>query len=628
MSATPENHQFQAEVQQLLDLMIHSLYSNKDIFLRELISNASDALDKRRFAGVADDSLAPPEEAGVLVSVDAGSRTLWIKDDGIGMSREETLENLGTIARSGTQAFLKTLKDKGGDLPPELIGQFGVGFYASFMVADEVKVLTRRAGEESATLWRSKGGGEFSVEDATRESVGTTITLHLKETDEEDGRNDYTDAHVLRRIVKRYSDFVAWPVKLALPAGEDGETPEPEILNSMKALWTRPASEITEEEHSDFYKHVAADWSDPLLSIPARIEGGIEAKALLYVPSQAPFDLYQRESGHRGIHLYVKRVFIMDDCEELLPEYLRFVRGVVDAEDLSLNVSREILQQDRQVRAIRKFLVKKVLDELDKLRKDDAEKYGSFWEQFGPVLKEGMAAFDTDRERLQALLLFPSSNDPAALTSLEDYVSRMSDEQEAIYFATGSSREAVERSPHLEAFKDKGIEVLYLTDRVDEFWTERAPEFEGKKFVSVGKGEVELGSEEEKSERAEERKEKQEKLGSLLGALQAPLDESIKEVRLSGRLTNSPACLVGDEGDMTPAVEQMMRAMGQEVPKTKRILELNPDHPLLTALAAHHAADPQDPMLADGAHDPAAFAELLHGLLGKALGKDASAGND
>jgi molecular chaperone HtpG len=594
MSTTPERHEFQTEVQQLLDLMVHSLYSHKDIFLRELISNASDALDKVRFEAVTRPELLPAGELEIRLEADPTARTLGVIDNGIGMSRAEVVQNIGTIARSGTKEFLKAVRERQGQgVSPELIGQFGVGFYSSFMVADRITLVTRRAGEETATRWESTGEG-YTLEGAERDGPGTTVTLHLKPKDEEDGLRDYTDEHVLREIVKKYSDFVAYPVRLK------GQT-----LNSMKAIWARGKDEVTEEEYREFYKHIAHDWHDPLTHITVNIEGTIEARALLYIPSQAPFDLW-RESGHRGVQLYVKRVFIMDDCKELLPPALRFVRGVVASDDLSLNVSREILQQDRQIQAIRKHLVRRVLGALKEMKEGDAGKYRTFWTEFGAVLKEGLIAFEEGHERLLELVQAPSTFAPAGLTSLADYVSRMKDGQEAIYYMTGPSPAAVERSPQLEAFRDRGYEVLFFTDPIDELWLRMPREFGGKTLVSAAKSDAGPGSADDKKQAEEQRREQEEGFKDLLLALRAKLQDDVKDVRLSSRLTSSPACLVGDEHDLSPHIAELLRRSGQEVPRVKRILELNPTHPLLPRLQALVARDKNDPALAQ-------YAELLYG---------------
>jgi molecular chaperone HtpG len=594
MSTTPERHEFQTEVQQLLDLMVHSLYSHKDIFLRELISNASDALDKIRFEAVTRPELMPPGELEIRLEADPTARTLSVVDNGIGMSRGEVVQNIGTIARSGTKEFLTAVRESQAQgLPPELIGQFGVGFYSSFMVAEGITLVTRRAGEETATRWESTGEG-YTLEDAERDGPGTTVTLHLKPKDEEDGLRDYTDEHVLRDVVKRYSDFVAYPVRLK------GQT-----LNSMKAIWARGKDEVTEDEHREFYKHIAHDWQEPLTHISVHIEGTLEARALLYIPSQAPFDLW-RESGHRGVQLYVKRVFIMDDCKELLPPALRFVRGVVASDDLSLNISREVLQQDRQIQAIRKHLVRRVLGALKDMKEGDADKYRTFWKEFGAVLKEGLIAFDEGHERLLELVLAPSTFAPAGLTALGDYVSRMKEGQDAIYYMTGPSPAAVERSPQLEVFRDKGYEVLFFTDPIDELWLRLPREFGGKSLMSAAKADVAPGSADDKKQAEDQRREREEDFKDLLMILRAKLQDEIKDVRLSSRLTSSPACLVGDEHDLSPHIAELLRRTGQEVPKVKRILELNPTHPLLPKLQALVERDRQDPALAQ-------YAELLYG---------------
>ena len=594
MSTTPERHEFQTEVQQLLDLMVHSLYSHKDIFLRELISNASDALDKLRFEAVTRPELSPAGELEIRLEADPAARTLSVHDNGIGMSRDEVVRNIGTIARSGTKEFLKAVRERQGQgLSPELIGQFGVGFYSSFMVADRLTLSTRRAGEETATRWESTGDG-YTLQDAERDGAGTTVTLHLKPKDEEDGLRDYTEEHVLRDIVKKYSDFVAYPIRLA------GQT-----LNSMKAIWARGKDEVTEAEYREFYKHIAHDWNDPLTHISVHVEGTLEARALLYLPAKAPFDLW-RESGYRGVQLYVKRVFIMDDCKELLPPALRFVRGVVASDDLSLNVSREILQQDRQIQAIRKHLVRRVLGALKDMKEGDADKYRTFWSEFGAVLKEGLLAFDEGQERILELLLAPSTFAPTGLTSLGDYVSLMKDGQEAIYYMTGPTAAAVERSPQLEVFRDKGYEVVFFTDPIDELWLRLPREFDGKKLVSAAKSDVAPGSADDRKQADEQRLTQEEGFKDLLLTLRAKLQDEVKDVRLSSRLTSSPACLVGDEQDLSPHIAELLRRTGQDVPKVKRILELNPTHPLLPRLKALVERDRTDPALAQ-------YAELLYG---------------
>ena len=596
MSATmPERHEFQTEVRQLLDLMIHSLYSHKDIFLRELISNASDALDKLRFEAITRPELQGDGELEIRLEVDPEQRTLTVWDNGIGMSRADVVENIGTIARSGTREFLQAVRDQKGQVAPELIGQFGVGFYSSFMVADRIVLVTRKAGEETATRWESTGDG-YALDEAERATPGTTVTLHLKPKDEEDGLRDYTDGHVLRDIVRKYSDFVAYPVRLK------GDT-----LNSMKAIWARPKEEVSEEQYREFYKHLTHDWNDPLEHVLVHVEGTVEARALLYVPSKAPMDLFMREGERRGVQLYVKRVFIMDDWEALLPPWLRFVRGVVASDDLSLNVSREILQKDRQIQAIRKHLARRLLGALKEMKEQRADKYRTFWPEFGAVLKEGLLGFEDNQDRILDVVLAASTAAPAELTSLADYVSRMKDGQEAIYYMTAATRSAAERSPHLEAFRAKGFEVLFFTDPVDELWLRLSREFGGKKLVSVAAASATPEANDEEGKKEEEaRKEQEEGLRGLLDTLRAKLQDHVKDVRLSSRLTESPACLVGDPGDISPHLRELLRRSGQEAPVAKRTLELNAAHPIVARLRDLHGADQSDPKLA-------LYAELLYG---------------
>ena len=635
--ASPERHEFQAEVKQLLNLMVHSLYSDKDIFLRELVSNASDALDKLRFEQLTRTEL-DASDLHIRIEVDRAQRTLSISDNGIGMTREEVVKNIGTIARSGTREFLTTLDEaQKKSMPPELIGQFGVGFYSAFMVADRITLVTRRAGQPDATRWESAGDGAYTLADAERERAGTTVTLHLKPDDPEHPR-DYTAEHVIKDIVKRYSDFVTYPIRMQ--RWRDGEKPsdpkilEDETLNSMKAIWDRPKGEVSDAEYNEFYRHIAHDWTDPLRTIPIKMEGTLEAYALLYIPAKAPFDLYSAEMK-RGVQLYVKRVFVMDECKELMPTHLRFVKGVVDAHDLSLNVSREILQKDRQIQVIRKQLVKKVLGTLEDMKRDKPDDYLQFWAGFGPSLKEGLLGFDTaDRDKLLDLVIAHSTHDTTKLASLDDYIGRMKDGQDAIYFLTGPSHDAIARSPLLEAFAAKGYEVLLFTDPIDELWLERAPKFKDKQLTSIGRGEVKLGSDDDRKKAAEALDEKQREFSDLLAFLRVQLQNEIKEVRLSSRLTSSPVCLVADEHDLTPRMQKMLEQLGQKPPKVKPILELNPGHPLLPKLHALFAANKADPRLTTYAEvllgqahladsgqlpDPAAFSRalgdlMLHGL--------------
>ncbi|SCE93899.1 molecular chaperone HtpG [Micromonospora mirobrigensis] len=606
MGNRSETLEFQAEARQLLQLMVHSIYSNKDVFLRELVSNASDALDKLRLESMVDKDLdADVSDLHVDIEVDRDARTLTVRDNGIGMSREDVVSLIGTIAKSGTAELLRKLREsKDAGASQELIGQFGVGFYATFMVADRVTLLTRRAGQSGGTRWESTGEGTYVVEAVDEAPQGTSVTVHLKPEDAEDNLHDYTSDRKIREIVKRYSDFIAWPIRMTVQRpGEDGATAtETQTLNSMKALWARSRAEVDESEYHEFYKHVSHDWADPLETIHMRGEGTFEYDALLFLPSHAPLDLFSPQ-GRRGVQLYVKRVFIMDDCEALMPNYLRFVKGVVDAHDLSLNISREILQQDRQIRVVRRRLVKKVLSTVKEMRERDAERYLTFWREFGAVVKEGLVDDADNQSAILDVVSVASTHDPAELTTLAGYVERMKDGQEEIYYATGESRSMIENSPHMEAFQAKGYEVLLLTDPVDEVWVERVGQFDGRQLRSIAKGQVDLDTDEDKAKQETDRKEYAELLTWLGGALA----DQVKEVRLSSRLTTSPACVVGDAHDMTPTLEKMYRAMGHEVPQVKRILELNPGHPLVTGLRQAYDAEGESAALTE-------TAELLHGL--------------
>jgi molecular chaperone HtpG len=592
MSQNIETFQFQAEARQVLDLMIHSLYTNKDIFLRELISNASDALDRLRFEALSHaDLIGPDEKLEIWIESDPQARTLTIHDNGIGMSRDEVIANIGTIAKSGTRELLQSLREKqSSDLLTTLIGQFGVGFYSAFMVADRVSLVTRRAGEDHATQWESTGDGTFTIKEGSKFTRGTSITLHLKKFEDDAEVDDFTDKWVISRIVKRYSDFVAYPVIY-----KDKDPKEADkTLNSMKPIWTRPRSEVTDEEYKEFYKHISHDWNEPMQTWSFRAEGRSEYQALLFVPSQAPFDLFYA-TGKFGLHLFVRRVLIMEHCEELLPPYLRFIRGVVDSADLPLNVSRQRLQEDRHIAQIRKWLTKKVLDSLEDMQRNEPDKYVELWKHFGRVLKEGASSDFDNKDKLMSLYLFESSNDAEKLTTLKDYVGRMKADQNAIYYLTGASRRAVENSPHLEAFRDKGLEVLYLVDTVDELLVQWLPEVEGKKLKSVGKGVADLGEEKELEEKSRE-------FSSLTDALQKKLDDRVKEVRLSSRLTSSPACLVVSEQDVSPNLEKLLSQAKGETSKQKRIMELNPNHEIIAKM--RDRAD--DATLDD-------FAEVLYG---------------
>ncbi|KAB1130957.1 molecular chaperone HtpG [Micromonospora sp. AMSO12t] len=610
VSNRAETLEFQAEARQLLQLMVHSIYSNKDVFLRELISNASDALDKLRLASMVDKELeVDTSDLRIEIEVDKAARTLTVRDNGIGMSRDEVVQVIGTIAKSGTAELLRKLRESSdAGARQELIGQFGVGFYAAFMVADRVELVTRRAGESGGTRWESAGEGTYSVESVEEAPQGTSVTLHLKPADDEDNLHDYTAEWTIREIVKRYSDFIAWPIRMTVErTGEGDETStETQTLNSMKALWARSRDEVDEAEYKEFYKHVSHDWADPLDIVHMRGEGTFEYEALLFIPSHAPLDLFAPQ-GRRGVQLYVKRVFIMDDCEALMPNYLRFVKGVVDAHDLSLNISREILQQDRQIQVVRRRLVKKILSTVKDMKANHAERYRTFWTEFGAAVKEGLIDDTENRDTLLEILSVASTHDPAEPTDLAGYVGRMKDGQSDIYYATGDSRTMIENSPHMEAFRAKGYEVLLLTDPVDEVWIERVGQYDGRTLRSIAKGQVDLDTEEEKKEAEAEREQQRKDFADLLTWMGATLADSVKEVRLSSRLTTSPACVVGDAHDITPTLEKMYRAMGHEVPTVKRILELNPGHPLVTGLRKAHEQGGTEESLKE-------TAELLYGL--------------
>ena len=628
-----ETIEFQAEARQLLQLMIHSIYSTKDVFLRELISNASDALDKVRLAAYRDKDLdVDVSDLYIAVEADPAARTLTVRDNGIGMSHDEVVELIGTIAKSGTAEMLTTLREAreaGGasdqarlDQQAELIGQFGVGFYSSFMAADRVELRTRKAGTHAGVQWESSGEGTYTITDVDDAPQGTSVTLHLKPTDDEDGVADYANPTVIRGLIKRYSDFITWPIRMAPASGEG----EPETVNSRQALWARPQSEVSDGEYAEFYRHVSHDWREPLETIRLSAEGTFEYQALLFLPSHAPMDLFMRDS-RRGVQLYVKRVFIMDDCEALIPEYLRFVKGVVDANDLSLNISREILQQDRQIQLIRKRLVKKVLSSIKTMLDNEQEKYATFWTELGRAVKEGLLTDFENRDAILEICSFPSTLDAEKPTTLRNYLSRMPEGQDAIYYLTGEARPALENSPHMEAFRAKGYEVLLLTDPIDQLWVDAVPSFDEKPLRSIATGDVDLGGDELDEQT-------REGLAGLLTWLATALADDVKDVRLSHRLTTSPACLVGEPSDLSPTLEKMYRAMGQEPPRVKRTLELNPTHPLVTGLnsAREQAAD--DPGLRDTAQllygmallaeggelaEPAAFVATLSRRLEKAL---------
>jgi molecular chaperone HtpG len=644
MTADVQQLEFQAEARQLLDLMVHSVYSNKDSFLRELISNASDALDKLRLESLRNKDLdVDTSDLHIEIEADKDARRLVVRDTGIGMTRDEVVDLIGTLAKSGTAEVRQKLREaKNAAVSEDLIGQFGIGFYSTFMVADKVELLTRKAGESAGTRWVSSGDGTYTVETVDDAPQGTSVTLHLKPEDKEDELHDYTAQWKIRELIKKYSDFIAWPIRMQVerrvPAAEEGGeasvTVETETLNSMKALWSRPKDEVSDEEYTEFYKHIAHAWDDPLEVITMRAEGTFEYQALLFIPSHAPFDLFTRDAP-TGVQLYVKRVFVMADCDQLVPRYLRFIKGVVDAEDMSLNVSREILQQDRQLTTIRRRLAKKVLSTIKSLQSVRPDDYRTLWTQFGAVLKEGLMSDSDNQDALLRISSFASTHSDEELTTLAEYVQRMKDGQEQIFYATGQSREQLLKSPHLEAFKAKGYEVLLLTDPVDEVWVGSVTEFDGKSLQSVAKGEVDLDSEDEKAAREAERQELDRDFADVLSWLKQVLDAHVKEVRLSTRLTESPACLITDSFGITPALARMYRASGQSVPIGKRILELNPKHPLVTGLRqAHKDRGADDTSLAETAEllygtallaegdvpdDPARFAGLLADRLARTV---------
>lgn len=623
-SAQEQTLGFQTEVKQLLHLMINSLYSNREIFLRELISNSADACDKLRYRALESDALYEGDpELRVEIEFDRDAKTVTVRDNGIGMNREDVIANLGTIARSGTAEFLKQMSGE-QQKDARLIGQFGVGFYSGFIVADEVIVRTRLAGtpQEQGVEWRSKGEGEFTIVDIERAAHGTEIVLHLKED-----ALEFADEHRLKGLVRKYSDHIEVPVRMPTVQEGDDETDVTvtwETVNEAQALWVRPRTEVSDDEYKAFYKHVAHDFSDPLTWSHNKVEGKLEYTSLLYVPSRAPFDLYQRE-GARGLKLYVQRVFIIDDAEQFLPLYLRFVKGVVDSNDLSLNVSREILQQDPQVEKMKGALTKRALDMLSKLSKD-SDTYQSFWNQFGGVLKEGPAEDHSNREKIGGLLRFASTHTDSSTQnqSLADYISRMKEGQQGIYYIIADSFNAARHSPHLEIFRKKGIEVLLLSDRIDEWLMTHFTEFDGKSLIDITRGDLDLGdidSEEEKQAQQESAKAKE----GLAERFREALGDQVQEVRVTHRLTESPACVVLPENEMGYQMRRLMEAAGQPVPEVKPILEFNPDHPLVSRLEssegdaftdlAHVLFD--QAVIAEGGQldDPAAYVRRLNAML-------------
>ena len=641
MAAKKETHQFKTEVQQLLNLIINSLYSNKEIFVRELISNASDAIDRLRFkAQLEPDILGDDTEFKIKLTADGIKNTLTVSDNGIGMTREEVMENIGTIARSGTAAFLEAIEQVNDKtvISPELIGQFGVGFYSAFIVADTVTLVTRPAGSDTAIRWQSTGDGTYTIEESSKESRGTTIVLDLKKREKDEP--DFTDEWTVRQIVKRHSDFVNYPIvmdveqdepipeteqikdKSGKPIGKTSRTVvREETLNSMKAIWSKDKREVDATEYEEFYKHISHDWNEPLSHLHLKFEGTTEYQALLYIPARAPLDLFNPDMKH-GIHLYCKRVFIMENCSELVPEYFRFVRGVVDAPDLNLNISREILQQDRLVRNIRRNLVKKIFEHLEEMTTDT---YATFWKEFGPVFKAGIYTDPENRKKLADLLRYESTMSEGKLTSLKQYVDRMPPEQKDIYYLTGDSLTALADSPLLERLKDKGYEVLLMSDPVDEWVVQSLTEYDGKPLKSVEKGDLELGDVDA---------EKEESYAPLFGFIKSKLQDKIKDVKPSKRLKDSLACLSGDAQDLSAYMEKILKASGQNPPHAKRVLELNPDHPALDRIRSLYEKDQSNSVLEDYSEmlldmavigeggkleNPARFSKLLGNLMADAL---------
>ncbi len=596
-----ETKKFQTEVQELLNLVIHSLYSNKDIFLRELIANAADAIDKVRFESLTNPILKA--EWQIKIEPDKARGILKISDNGIGMTRSELIENIGTIAKSGTREYLTQLKKSDSKNIPELIGQFGVGFYSAFMVSDKIEVVTKKAGsDEKASLWTSKGESTYTIDDAAVSEHGTSISLHLKSD-----CKIYLEDWKINEIVRKYSDFIEHPIKLISTKKQKDEStvPSEEILNSQKAIWLRPAGEVTEEEYKQFYGNLSHFDTDPLIHIHFSAEGTSEFKALLYIPSKAPFELLMPEQRKTGVHLYIKRIFISDNCSGLIPDYLRFIKGVVDSSDLPLNISREMLQDNPGILKINKNLVRKIISELKHLFEKDREKYNSFFNEFGRFIKEGIHSDFQNREKLTELILFETLNNPdKKLVSLKEYSEKMPAEQKEIYYISGESREILEKSPHLEFLRSKNFDVLIMTDPIDEWILQSIPEYAGKKLKSAGKGDFEL-DEKTQMEKEDKTKKAVEEHKILIEFLKKQLEKDIRDVRFSTRLTESPCCLVGGEQDPSIQMEKIFKAMNREMPKMKRILELNPDHPLVESLQKLYNKNSSDPKLAE-------FAELLY----------------
>jgi len=644
MSTTSQTMQFQAEVQQLLHLMINSIYSNKEIFLRELVSNASDAMDKRKFESLTNPDLLPDDtNMHIRLEFNKEPRQLIITDTGIGMNKEELISNIGTIAKSGTKEMLEKMKKSDGDA--ELIGQFGVGFYSAFIVAEKVTLVTKKAGESGAFKWESNGDGSFTIEEAEKQEIGTEITLHLKPTDEENGLDDYTEQHTLESVIKKYSDFIHYPIMMNVSReeyekNEDGTIKkdaksttvyEDKTLNSMKPIWTRTPSDVKDEEYKEFYKHISRDWQEPIHKVRYRAEGRIEYTSLLYVPSKAPFDLFYQEYKS-GLQLYVKKVMISEALEDLLPRYLRFVKGVVESPDLPLNISREMLQQDRHISLIRKGLTTKILSEFKSLLTKDRETYEKIWGEFGIALKEGASSDFENKDKLQEVLLFESTADEAKLTTLSEYIDRMHPDQKEIYYLIGESRKAVENSPHIAPFKAKGYEVLFLTDPVDEYLMQHINEYNEKKLSNISKKETNAFTEDEQKEKEKEIKSVEKDFKHLLEVMQESLKDRVKEVALSAGLVDAPARVVGEDFDMSPHLEKLLKRQGQEMPGARRTLELNPEHKLVQALKGLDKEDKESiasygevllgyALIADGGElpDPIAFNQQLLSIMEKSI---------
>ena len=612
MSVKQETREFQAETKQLLDLMVNSIYTNQEIFLRELIANASDAIDKVKFESLTNlEMLEGDKDFEISLDVDPEEGTFTIKDNGIGMTYDEVIENIGTIAQSGTKKFLNQLKNKKDDEEIDLIGQFGVGFYSAFMVADRVTLTTRGPEEDKGVRWESQGDGTYTIEEVDKDNRGTTIKLHLREefTDSDQPETDFTNRYTIKNLVKKYSDYVRYPIKMKFynEKEEDGEKVvdvETKTLNTMTPLWTRNKNDISDEEYFDFYKSVFRDWNEPLDIIHRRAEGLVRFTALLYIPSKAPSNFYSPDFD-KGIKLYSKNAFVMDNCQEMLPDYLKFVRGLVDSPDFNLNISREMLQQSKQLKVIGNNLEKTVLRTLENMLSNEREKYEEFWQEFGKAIKGGIYMNYSNREKLEDLLLFPSSHS-AEMTTLEEYVDRMPEDQEVIYYVTGEDRATVERLPQMEALQDKGLEVLYFFDRVDEFVIDTLSEYEDIKFKSVRRGDLDLidDAEEDEEDVQEDKKEKREE---LLETIKGHLEGKVDDVKLSKRLKSSAVCLISSDSGMSMSMEKIFQEMNQNMGRAQRILELNPNHQLFTTLEKIYDQNPES-------EDLKQYSELLYSL--------------